>query len=69
METSKLMAWVAEDGTYGGSVHLSFEQDQLTDDQWTKLSEMSDGDRYEYVYAIINGKDELVAEIEEDNFG
>jgi len=63
------MAWVALDGTYGGSVHLSFEQDQLTDDQWMKLSEISDNDKYEYVYAIINGLDERVAEIEEDNFG
>jgi hypothetical protein len=64
-----IMAWVAEDGSYGGGAHLSFEANQLTDDQWTKLSEISDGDKYEYVYAIINGKDDLVAEIEEDNFG
>jgi len=63
------MAWVALDGTYGGGIHLSFEQDQLTDDQWMKLSEISDYDKYEYVYAIINGLDERVAEIEEDNFG
>lgn len=63
------MAWVALDGTYGGGIHLSFEQDQLTDDQWMKLSEISDNDKYEYVYAIINGLDERVAEIEEDNFG
>ena len=63
------MAWVALDGSYGGGIHLSFEQDQLTDDQWTKLSEISDYDKYEYVYAIINGLDERVAEIEEDNFG
>lgn len=63
------MAWVTDEGEYGGGVHLSFEPNQLTDDQWTKLSEMADGDRYEYVYAIINGLDERVAEIEEDNFG
>jgi len=63
------MAWVALDGTYGGGIHLSFEQDQLTNDQWMKLSEISDNDKYEYVYAIINGLDERVAEIEEDNFG
>lgn len=63
------MAWVTDDGSYGGGVHLSFEANQLTDDQWTKLSEISDNDKYEYVYAIINGLDELVAEIEEDNFG
>lgn len=63
------MAWVTDDGSYGGGVHLSFEANQLTDDQWTKLSEISDNDKYEYVYAIINGLDERVAEIEEDNFG
>lgn len=63
------MAWVTDDGSYGGGVHLSFEANQLTDDQWTKLGEMSDGDRYEYVYAIINCHDEVVAEIEKDNFG
>lgn len=63
------MAWVAEDGTYGGSVHLSFEQDQLTDDQWTKLSEMSDSDRYEYVEAILEGFEDIVIAIEEKNFG
>ena len=63
------MAWVAEDGTYGGSVHLSFEPDQLTDDQWTKLSEMSDSDRYEYVEAILEGFEDIVIAIEEKNFG
>lgn len=63
------MAWVTDDGSYGGGVHLSFEPNQLTDDQWTKLSEMSDGDRYEYVAAILDGNEELIAEIEEDNFG
>ena len=63
------MAWVAEDGTYGGSVHLSFEQYQLTDDQWMKLSEMSDGDRYDYVAAILEGFEDIVIAIEEDNFG
>ena len=63
------MAWVAEDGTYGGSVHLSFEPNQLTDDQWMKLSEMSDSDRYEYVEAILEGFEDIVIAIEEDNFG
>ena len=63
------MAWVADDGSYGGGIHLSFEPNRLTDDQWTKLGEMSDGDRYEYVYAIINGKPDVVTEIEKDNFG
>jgi|688.fasta_scaffold00332_100 hypothetical protein len=63
------MAWVADDGSYGGGNHLSFEPNQLTNDQWAKLVEMSDGDRYEYVEAILSGKNEVVAEIEKDNFG
>lgn len=63
------MAWVADDGSYGGGAMLAFEPNQLTDDQWTKLSEMSDGDRYEYVYSILNNQDDVIAEIEEANFG
>lgn len=63
------MAWVADDGSYGGGMHLSFEPNQLTNAQWEKLSEMSDGDRYEYVAAILDGNEALVAEIELDNFG
>lgn len=63
------MAWVAEDGSYGGSMHLSFEPNQLTDDQWTKLGEMSDGSRFDYVSAILDGNEEIIAEIESDNFG
>lgn len=63
------MAWVADDGSYGGGVQLTFEANQLTTDQWTKLSEMSDGDRYEYVAAILDDNKELIAEIELDNFG
>lgn len=63
------MAWVAEDGTYGGGIHLSFEPNQLTDDQWTKLSEMSDSDKYEYVEAILEGFEDIVIAIEEKNFG
>ena len=32
------MAWVADDGSYGGGMHLSFEPNQLTNAQWEKLS-------------------------------
>ena len=63
------MAWVTDDGSYGGGAHLSFEPNQLTDDQWTKLGEMSDGDRYEYVEAILAEDDFIVRKIEFDNFG
>lgn len=64
------MAWVTNDGEYNGSsVILEFKFDQLTPNQWHNLEEMSDVDRYEYVSAILANNDDLVRNIEMDNFG
>lgn len=64
------MAWVTNDGEYNGSsVILEFKFDQLTENQWHNLEEMSDVDRYEYVSAILADNDDLVRSIEMDNFG
>ena len=64
------MAWVTNDGEYNGSsVVLEFKFDQLTENQWNNLEEMADVDRYEYVSAILANNDDLVRNIEMDNFG
>lgn len=64
------MAWVTNDGEYNGSsVVLEFKFDALTESQWSNLEEMADVDRYEYVSAILANNDELVRNIEMDNFG
>lgn len=64
------MAWVTNDGEYNGSsVVLEFKFDQLTPNQWNNLEEMADVDRYEYVSAILANNDDLVRNIEMDNFG
>jgi hypothetical protein len=64
------MAWVTNDGEYNGSsVVLEFKFDQLTPNQWNNLEEMADVDRYEYVSAILADNDDLVRQIELDNFG
>ena len=68
MEIREDAAWVSMDGEYGQGVVL-FDPDQLTDDQWEKLTEMHDGDRASYVVAILNGDEEAIKEIEEENFG
>lgn len=65
MEIREDAAWVSMDGEYGQGV-VVFDPDELTDDQWEKLTDMHDGDRAEYVVAIINGDDERVKEMEEE---
>lgn len=65
MEIREDAAWVGMDGEYGQGVIL-FDSDELTDDQWEKLTDMHSGDRAEYVVAIINGDDERVKEMEEE---
>lgn len=64
-----MKAWVATDGSYGGGEPLVFDSNQLTDEQWERLTDMFDHDRYDYVKNILNGHDMNVREIEMDNFG
>ncbi len=64
------MAWVTNDGEYNGSsLVLEFNYNDLNAQQWENLENMSDVDRYEYVKAITDANDDLVREIEMDNFG
>ena len=68
MEIREDAAWVSMDGEYGQGI-VVFDSDELNDDQWEKLTDMSDSDRAVYVGAILNGDEQAIKEIEEDNFG
>jgi len=64
------MAWVTNDGEYNGtSLVIEFDYDDLTPDQWTRLEEMSDSNRYDYVKAILDKHNLNVCEIEMEEFG
>lgn len=58
------MAYVSSDGNYGGDYPIVFEYEDLTDKQWTMLSDMTDSDRYEYVLAIIEKDTESIESLE-----
>jgi len=64
------MAWVTNDGEYNGtSLVIEFDYDDLTPDQWTRLEEMSDSNRYDYVKFILDKHNLNVQEIEMEEFG
>jgi hypothetical protein len=64
------MAWVTNDGEYNGtSLVIEFDYDSLTPDQWTRLEEMSDSNRYDYVKSILDKHNLNVCEIEMEEFG
>jgi hypothetical protein len=64
------MAWVTNDGEYNGSsLVIEFDYDDLTPDQWGRLEEMSDSNRYDYVKAILDKHNLNVQEIEMEEFG
>jgi hypothetical protein len=64
------MAWVTNDGEYNGtSLVIEFDYDDLTPDQWSRLEEMSDSNRYDYVKAILDKHNLNVQEIEMEEFG
>ena len=49
--------YVSFDGNYGASADvLVFDNDSLTLQQWETLGELYDNSRYEYVEAILAGK-------------
>lgn len=50
-------AYVTADGNYGADRVIMFKRDQLTEEQWWNLSDLSDYDRLPYVMAILNGED------------
>lgn len=69
MGQSLNQSWVTADGEYGEGAFITFDPDEVTEEQWDRLVEMSDGSRYDYVSAILDFDDKLVREIERNNFG
>lgn len=65
----KNSAWVTVDGSYGQGMFKAFDPDDLTDDQWDDIVNMSDGSRYNYVSAILEGNTDWANQIREENFG
>ena len=61
-------AWVSMDGEYGQGV-VVFESDALTDEQWEKVSDMAPADRATYIVAVVQDDADVIAQIEQDNFG
>jgi hypothetical protein len=60
MEIKQLITnkgWVSADGSWGIGEIAVFDENALTDDQWDKLDEMSDNDKFDYVVAVLNGND------------
>jgi hypothetical protein len=51
------MAYVDADGSYGVGAIAVFQPDSLTDEQWETLANLTDGERLEYVVAILDGED------------
>jgi hypothetical protein len=62
-------AWVTDDGSYGVGAIITLSPDSLSDEQWERVSEMSDNSRYEYVRFILEDDDFFVRQIEKENFG
>lgn len=48
--------WVAEDGSFGNGNIILFDPSRLTDKQWNTLADLSDSMKFEYVEAILDGK-------------
>jgi hypothetical protein len=51
------MAYVDADGSYGVGAIAIFQPDRLTEGQWETLANLTDGERLEYVVAILDGED------------
>lgn len=60
--------YVCEDGSYGFGKVITFDVNDLTDDQYDKFIEL-DGDTYDYISAVMNGEplDEWNEEEEEED--
>ena len=52
------IGYVSYDGNYGAEADLLvFDSNDLTLQQWETLGELDDNSRYEYVEAVLAGKD------------
>jgi hypothetical protein len=51
------IAYVDGDGSYGVGAIALFDSNRLSDEQWETLANLPDGERIEYVVAILDGED------------
>ena len=51
------IAYVDGDGSYGVGAIALFDSSRLSDEQWETLANLPDGERIEYVVAILDGED------------
>jgi hypothetical protein len=49
--------WIAEDGSYGGGAVMLTTFDDFSEEQMDILSTLPDNDKFDYAYAVLNGKD------------
>ena len=49
-------AWITDDGSYGVGSIITFDESDLTEDQWDILMELNDNDKCAYVEAIMNNE-------------
>lgn len=60
------MAYVSTDGNYGGDDEvLVFDYSELTVAQWENLGQITDSERHDYAFAILNNDEEAIRELEE----
>lgn len=59
-------AWVDADGSYGIGEIILFDQDDITQKQWERLSNMRDNSKFDYIAAIMHGEDLSEWEEEEE---
>ena len=64
MEGSTMIAYVTEDGNYGGDRVLTFDSGWLTDAQWERVADMNDKDRLPYIEAIIEHDEATISQYE-----
>lgn len=56
--------WVSADGSYGQDDIIVWHPTALTDQQWENMTNMHDGDRMDYVQAILDGDLDTVVAME-----
>jgi hypothetical protein len=49
-------SWIADCGSYGTGDVIVFDDDALTDEQYERLQELRDNDKFDYVNAILSGE-------------
>lgn len=60
MEIQQLITsngWVSAEGSWGIGTIAVFDESLLNDQQWNRLDELRDSEKYDYVLAILNNED------------